>query len=479
MAFYPPNSGGSWNGGTVENPIIIDVTNTEAFLVRQNGDTGDIFRVDTSTPLIDCNARIDLDAAIADGATTTIGLDSLLTVTTTGSNATLYRGGSIAVVFSSAQTLSTDYALMGCIFQANVSGGGTAAKVTGADSVVVAQNASTINEGYGFVLAAFKVDTSTFASYFGLKFIDSGFAPTTSFAFDFEAPYISNSRSVRVRHVATTKYMPLSTADTGITLDATTLTLATTTSGNVALSAASNLYTIGGGAGNPRVLVRSAAGGDSSMELGESSSTTLEMKADGGFDQFTILSAATTGRQFVFGDYANGAGRDYDHAAQTNPTIFVHSAANPDTDNTEFATFAYDRMGITGTKGSYFTIKTITELVTVPVGQGIAGVASATNLAPADSLIFGVGARITQAPGGGATLLSIGVTLGLPAALIQDMDTTVNNTAVTPSQNDGEKMPLLNGTATTLTLTTDADVTGSDMIVRVVVYYAEFVAPTS
>ncbi len=45
--------------------MIIDSTNTEALLIRKDGDTGDIFTVDTSTPLITCGANMLLPSGTA------------------------------------------------------------------------------------------------------------------------------------------------------------------------------------------------------------------------------------------------------------------------------------------------------------------------------------------------------------------------------------------------------------------------------
>jgi hypothetical protein len=134
-----------------------------------------------------------------------------------------------------------------------------------------------------------------------------------------------------------------------------------------------------------------------------------------------------------------------------------------------------------GTSGAVFGIKYITELTTVAVGTGATPVVLTTgDLAPANSLILGAVARIIDAPGGGATTLDIGVTgSGNLDTLVDGMSTALNTTANTPSDGDGTQLPLLNGAATTLTLTTDGDVTGDDMIVRIGVFYFDFTAFTA
>lgn len=138
---------------------------------------------------------------------------------------------------------------------------------------------------------------------------------------------------------------------------------------------------------------------------------------------------------------------------------------------------------VTGGNGSLIEIKSISEEVTIPVGSGAAPVVETSgNLAPANSLILGVAFRVTDAPGGGATTVDIGRTGGgnldefIDGSSCDGLGETGNSAANHDAATTG---PLYNTTAATLTLTTDADVTGSDMKVRVTVYYILFTAPTS
>lgn len=59
-------------------------------------------------------------------------------------------------------------------------------------------------------------------------------------------------------------------------------------------------------------------------------------------DEFLFCSGDETGRQFVFTDAAN-RNKDHDHAIPTNPTIFGHSAIDPDTDNTQWWSLTHDQ----------------------------------------------------------------------------------------------------------------------------------------
>jgi hypothetical protein len=134
-----------------------------------------------------------------------------------------------------------------------------------------------------------------------------------------------------------------------------------------------------------------------------------------------------------------------------------------------------------GKNGSLCSLKALMEEVTISVGQGSSGIATALNLSPGNSRIKQVMTRITQAPGGGATTLDVGRTSGGNLDEYAD-GTSVAIDATTIADNDGDgntAMPHWNASDDTLTLTTDSDVTVSDMKVRVVVFYEEYTTPTS
>jgi hypothetical protein len=59
------------------------------------------------------------------------------------------------------------------------------------------------------------------------------------------------------------------------------------------------------------------------------------------FDQFAFLAGTDLGRQFIIGD-ASALSQDFDHATPTNPTLFIHSATEPDSDNTEWGSLDFD-----------------------------------------------------------------------------------------------------------------------------------------
>lgn len=129
--------------------------------------------------------------------------------------------------------------------------------------------------------------------------------------------------------------------------------------------------------------------------------------------------------------------------------------------------------------GGLLKLRKLEEVVTIAVGSGSGGVATTTNMFPA-GLVLSVGFVVEQAPGGGATLLNIGVTgEGNADRFIDDNSCDVlGENGVSPQNGDGVVVyPEFNKTATTLDLTTDADVTGLAMKVRVITTYLEMVAP--
>lgn len=138
----------------------------------------------------------------------------------------------------------------------------------------------------------------------------------------------------------------------------------------------------------------------------------------------------------------------------------------------------FDKFLISGGNGSSYNYKTITEEVTIAVASGLGGVATAGNLAPAYSLIRAIAFRVTQAPGGGATELDIGITGGDLDAYIDGASCDILGETGDFYTNGSVGAPILHrAAATTLTLTTDANVTVSDMKIRVVVWYEDITVP--
>lgn len=129
--------------------------------------------------------------------------------------------------------------------------------------------------------------------------------------------------------------------------------------------------------------------------------------------------------------------------------------------------------------GSWLDQQWSTEEITIPVGQGAAGVISAGILAPARTTIIACHCRVTQAPGGGATTIDIGRTGGNLDEFIDGIGTALGTRGTFAGNHDAATVgPVFNVAANTLTLTTDFNVAISDMKVKVLLVYQEHSAPT-
>ena len=124
----------------------------------------------------------------------------------------------------------------------------------------------------------------------------------------------------------------------------------------------------------------------------------------------------------------------------------------------------------------------ISEEITIPVGSGLVPpVDSIGDLASENTVIIGVSYEVIQAPGGGATIISIGRTNGgnlnefidiaanAPCANLGDSGSSHQFTD--GSFDPGGELRIAPGGDDTFRLTTDADVTISDMIVNVTVFF--------
>ena len=120
------------------------------------------------------------------------------------------------------------------------------------------------------------------------------------------------------------------------------------------------------------------------------------------------------------------------------------------------------------------------EQLTIAIGTGAAGVNTVANLAPANSIINAIAVRVTQAPGGGATEFDLGRTGGNLDEFIDGLAVALGTQGTSAANSDGVNPgPVHNAANNTFTLTTDANVTVSDMKVRICVYSREINAPTS
>ena len=144
-------------------------------------------------------------------------------------------------------------------------------------------------------------------------------------------------------------------------------------------------------------------------------------------------------------------------------------------------TWFYDTVYFRGEYGERFNIAQFSEEITIPVGQGSAGIVSGLNLLQDNSIIQGVVARVTQESGCGATWFTVYPT-GVAAdhLLHQCPDAPTGSTYTSAADSDGtHDGPWYNAADNTLTIITDLDVLNSDLKIRLTVFYSRLTPPTS
>jgi hypothetical protein len=201
----------------------------------------------------------------------------------------------------------------------------------------------------------------------------------------------------------------------------------------------------------------------------------------------------------VEGDYITAVGHwssanfPADHSSLLGARCYIDGheralllGADLDSEADDQASMAADKLklipqGRTGNGGAIVMAERVVEDITIPQGQGTAGVASATTLAK-KGLIFGATARVVTPDVAGATTVDAGITgLGTAAALIDDLDAATGGaTKETFGGNDGTAMPVTNSSDKTVTLTTDVNVAvAGGMVVRVEMWFMSLVAPAA
>jgi hypothetical protein len=115
-------------------------------------------------------------------------------------------------------------------------------------------------------------------------------------------------------------------------------------SGDLNLDASTGFVLIPGstGAGTQRFFIRSSATGIAGFELGEATSSTVFFRHFANLEQASLTLADGAGNHLVIGNSAS-ASDDYDHATQTDPTLFIHSDTDPDSANDEWISFAHNQ----------------------------------------------------------------------------------------------------------------------------------------
>ncbi|MFH1286327.1 MAG: hypothetical protein ABII02_01065, partial [Candidatus Magasanikbacteria bacterium] len=227
---------------------------SQAFLVRKDGDAGDIFYIDTISEKAKVNGLIDFDHSFTDNSSAQNAWDFGLNVYTTSDNNQSHRGYVSNVVYlgSNTLTLATGGGIIAGINQAGNGGTGTITEAIAFNANAHNYGGGTITDGIGVNLSHVNLAGGTYTRYTGIQFQGDGYGgglvpASTVYAFNFEGDtFMSNDRSVSVAHSHTQRYMPLSYTDTGITFNATDLIFATQSSGDIGLYPASNVVKVGG-----------------------------------------------------------------------------------------------------------------------------------------------------------------------------------------------------------------------------------------
>jgi len=111
--------------------------------------------------------------------------------------------------------------------------------------------------------------------------------------------------------------------------------------GELTIDNNSNVYTFGDSGGSQVIVVDAADDSNSDLYL-NTDAHHLCIRAMGGFNQGVISLGDDCGRQLVLCD-ADMRGEDWEHDVQTNPTLYIHSAEDPDTDETQWLSLHHDQ----------------------------------------------------------------------------------------------------------------------------------------
>ena len=114
------------------------------------------------------------------------------------------------------------------------------------------------------------------------------------------------------------------------------------------------------------------AGGVNMFYFRSGASEGMTLRTDANRDQAQIGLNGNIGRQLILceDDYKNN---DFDHATQADPTLFIHSATDPDSDNTQYLQLYHDTIQgyiLSGKNALNFGSATLTTTGTLGAGVG-------------------------------------------------------------------------------------------------------------
>jgi len=198
--------------------------------------------------LLDINNRIDLDYTVSDYSAQSFynNASMVLFVNNAGSSSVTHRGLSVQALQQDDNNLThSTHGLLGGGFEAYNNGAGTVSNAVGAIGGVINGSTGTITKAFGYGAYAYNTGGGTLTDYvaFGAW---QNISATNSYLLgtDSGASSVLTGSSINFLNVSTPNYIPLSVSSTGITFATSTLRLATQSSGDVELQAATsaNVY---------------------------------------------------------------------------------------------------------------------------------------------------------------------------------------------------------------------------------------------
>lgn len=135
---------------------------------------------------------------------------------------------------------------------------------------------------------------------------------------------------------------------------------------------------------------------------------------------------------------------------------------------------------ILGSGFSRLRLRRQSEEMIIPVGQGMLGIDTVTAWFEAGTLVFAVAARVTQAPGGGATTWNLYRQGGANGEFAQNMPVALGTTSVWYTDFGALADNLIfQDTADEMRVKTNANVTGTDMKLRFEFFFFDNDPPTA
>ncbi len=221
-----------------EVPLYVDVANARAFEVRTSS-LNVLASFDTSTFDIDLNGTVDQDVTSIDAVADFYGATFQVSTANTADNGRQHIGLSGRALHNDAFDLTESgvAGILGCDFASASAGSGTVTNAYGVGGYVGQFGSGTITNAVLFNGALQQTSGTITNGYFMYPENNIGTVGTNYLIkLPASSDWLSNSRAFPVDDNGTTRYIMMSNADTGLTLDSQDVTIGTTTSGDVILN---------------------------------------------------------------------------------------------------------------------------------------------------------------------------------------------------------------------------------------------------